>query len=68
MLVLRRRQGESIQVNCTEVTILEIEGTVVKLGFRGEDSVTRSELLDLAPPLPMPLDADLDLDLDQVGV
>ncbi len=45
MLVLRRRKGESIQVNCTEVTILEIGPGWVKLGFAGDDDVVRTEVL-----------------------
>ena len=53
MLVLRRRKGESIQVNCTEVTILEIGPNYVKLGFAGDDDVVRTEVLAVQAPLPL---------------
>ena len=66
MLVLSRRQGESIQVNHTEVTVLEINRTTIVLGFDGDDRVMRSELLAAdPPPPPMPLYAE---DLDEVPV
>ena len=53
MLVLRRRKGESIQVNCTEVTILEIGPGWVKLGFAGDDDVVRTEVLAVQAQLPL---------------
>jgi sRNA-binding carbon storage regulator CsrA len=65
MLILRRREGESIQVfnaELLEISVLEIEGNVVKLGFSGDGRVMRSEVLALqvsdAPPPAMPLHAD----------
>ena len=63
MLVLRRRQGQSIQVNCTKVRVLEVRGNSVQLGLDGDDLVTRTELLssDLPAPAALPLYAsDLD--------
>ena len=40
MLVLRRRQGESVYIGKhMEVVVLELRGNRVKLGFRGPENI-----------------------------
>lgn len=49
MLVLSRREGESIVIrDDIEVFVLEVHGNRVKLGFEAkpEDTIVRSELID----------------------
>lgn len=50
MLVLSRKFSESVVVgdNLVRITVLEIKGNVVKLGFEAERSVpiVRSEIVD----------------------
>jgi len=60
MLVLKRRKGESIQVDSTEIRVLEIRPGAVKLGFSGPGQVQRTELLEPIPSVPsfVPLDVD----------
>jgi carbon storage regulator len=47
MLVLSRKNGQSVQIDkCIEVTVLEISGGKVKLGFSAprEVSIQRNEI------------------------
>lgn len=53
MLVLTRKVGEKIVIGGNiELTVLEIQGTRVRLGFEAPDSVRvlRSELIPQSPP------------------
>ncbi len=49
MLVLSRSSGSSVEVGNTTVTVLEIRGDYVRLGFVGPDLVLRSEVKQLLP-------------------
>ncbi|MCX7061349.1 MAG: carbon storage regulator CsrA [Gammaproteobacteria bacterium] len=53
MLVLTRRIGESLLIgNDISVTVLDINGTQVKIGIKAPNNVTvlREELLKTSPP------------------
>jgi len=53
MLVLTRRQGESIDIgDDTQIEVIRIRGNTVRLGLRGPESVrfVRSEIKDRAEP------------------
>lgn len=39
MLVLSRKQGERIMVDCVEITVVQVRGGKVRLGFRAPQHV-----------------------------